>query len=227
LNLAKSDFGETTVTYEKTASGQMQFTAAGQSYVFQTDGKDHASLFGGTSAWKQLDASTWETVIKQDEKLISTVTTTLSADGRTLASHETGPKQTGGTFERTTVYTRVFGGTGLVGTWKTKNPPRWPRTVELNASGSEGLAIRFPDDRESCEARFDGKDYPVTGPVAQPGMTLALQKTSARSFEVTGKQAGKPILEISFTVSADGKTLTQAGGMIGASEKVVAVYDRP
>jgi hypothetical protein len=226
LNLAKSDFGEITVTYAQTASGQMQFTAMGQSYTFQIDGKDYPSLFGGTSAWKQIDATTWETALEQNGKLISTVTTTLSADGKTLTVNEKGPKQTGGTFDRTTVYARVSGGPGLLGIWKTKNPPRMPRIVELVASGADALTIRFPDDLESCEAKFDGKDYPVTGPVAQPGFTLAIQKTSPRSFDVTGKQHGKPILKVSFTVSDNGKTLTQTGGMVGASEKLTAVYDR-
>ena len=77
LNLAKSDFVETTVTYEQTASGHMQFTAAGQSYTFQMDGKDYPSLFGGTAAWKQTDATTWEIALKQNGKLINTTTTTL------------------------------------------------------------------------------------------------------------------------------------------------------
>jgi hypothetical protein len=226
LNLAKSDFGETTVTYAQTASGAMQFTAAGQSYTFQMDGKDYPSLFGGTSAWKQIDGTTWEIAIKQNGKLINTMTTTLSADGKTLTTNEHGPKPTGGTFDRTTVYARVSGGPGLLGMWKTKNPPRMPRIVELVPSGTDGLAIRFPDDLESCEAIFDGKDYPVTGPIAQPAMTLALQKTSSRSFDVTGKQDGKPIFKIAFTFSDDGKTLTQTGGMIGVSEKFAAVYDR-
>ena len=113
-----------------------------------------------------------------------------------------------------------------MGIWKTKNPPRMPRIVELVPSGTDGLAIRFPDDLESCEAKFDGKDYPVAGPIAQPGLTLAVQKTSLRSFDVTGKQDGKPIFKFSFAAADDGKTLTQAGGMIGVSEKVAAVYDR-
>lgn len=226
LNLAKSDFGETTVTYSQTASGQMQFTALGQSYTFLVDGMDYPSLFGGTSAWKQIDASTWEIALKQNGKLINTMTTTLSADGKTLTTNEKGPKPTGGTFDRTTVYARVSGGPGLVGIWKTKNPPRMPRIVELVPSRSDGLAIRFPDDLESCDAKFDGKDYPVTGPIAQPGMTLAIQKTSPRSFDVTGKQDGKPIFKFSFAVAGDGRTLTQTGGMIGVSEKVTAVYDR-
>jgi hypothetical protein len=57
-------------------------------------------------------------------------------------------------------------------------------------------------------------------------MTLALQKTSPRSFDVTGKQDGKPIFKIAFTFSDDGKTLTQTGGMLGVSEKFAAVYHR-
>lgn len=83
LNLARSDFGETTVMYAQTASGEMKFTAMGQSYTFQMDGKDYPSLFGVTSAWKQIDGMTWEIAIKQDGKLINTTTTTLSADGKT------------------------------------------------------------------------------------------------------------------------------------------------
>jgi hypothetical protein len=226
LNVAKSDFGETTVTYARTTSGEMQFTALGQSYAFQIDGNEYPSLFGGAAAWKQIDATTWETAIKQKGKLINTSVTKLSADGKTLTTNETGPKPTGGTFDRTTVYARVSGGPGLVGVWKTKNPPRMPRIVELVPSGANDLAIRFPDDLESCEAKFDGKDYPMAGPIAQPGLTLAVQKAGLRSFEVTGKQDGKPIFKFSFAAADDGKTLTQAGGMIGVDEKVVAVYDR-
>ncbi len=226
LNVARSDFGETTVRYAQAASGETQFTAMGQSYAFQMDGKDYPSLFGGTSAWKQIDANTWEIAIKQNGKLINTTTVILSTDGKTLTTKEKGPKPTGGTYERTTVYSRAADGIGLLGTWKTKNPPRMPRIVELVPSGSDGLAILFPDDKEVCQAKFDGKDYPVTGPNAQAAMTLAVQKTSPRSFNVTGKQYGEPIFRIAFTVSDDGRTLAQTGSMSGVTEKFAAVYDR-
>jgi len=56
-------------------------------------------------------------------------------------------------------------------------------------------------------------------------MTLAIQEISPRSFDVTGKRAGKLAFKISFTVSDDGKTLTQAGGMAGVRDKLAAVYD--
>jgi hypothetical protein len=84
LNFAKSDFGETTIAFTKAASGQMQFTTMGQSYTFQMDGKDYPALFGRTAAWKQIDANTWETTIKQDGKLIVTEASRLSPDDKTL-----------------------------------------------------------------------------------------------------------------------------------------------
>lgn len=227
LNIAKSDFGETTVTYAQTASGQMQFTAVGQSYTFQVDGKDYPALFGRTAAWKKLDANTWETTITQSGKLLSTDTTRLSADGKTLTVNSKGPKPAGGTFDATTVYERVSGGPGLEGKWKTKNvKSSAPTVLELAASGTDGLTLKIPDFQVTCDAKFDGKDYPATGPTVPPGLTLAMQKAGARSIEMTEKQNGKTLFKLTFTVSADGKTLTEAGVAAGVDEKIKAVYER-
>jgi hypothetical protein len=227
LNMEKSDFAETTVTYALSAQRQIQVTTSGQSYVAQMDGKDYPALFGGTAAWKAIDAATWETAFKQNGKLISTATTRLSPDGRSLSVNLKGPKPSGGTFDSTRIYERVSGGPGLSGAWKTKSRPvGTPDVVELVPSGPDGLTISFPGDREHCAAKFDGQDYPMVGPIAQPGLTLALRRISARSFDVTGKQDGKPLFAFTFTVSDDGRTLTQAGGMVGAKERFAAVYDR-
>ena len=59
LNPAKSNFGETTVTYEQMAGGQMKLTADGQSYTFKTDGKEYLTPWGNSAEWKALDANTW------------------------------------------------------------------------------------------------------------------------------------------------------------------------
>jgi hypothetical protein len=227
LNMAKSDFGETTATVAKVGSDEMQFTIAGQSYKFRVDGKDYPSIMGRTSAWKQIDASTWETLIKQDGMLITTDTTRLSADGKTMTVHSKGPKPAGGTFEQTTVYERVSGGPGLEGKWKTKNVQNnAPSVLELTPSGSDGLIVKIPDFKIVADAKFDGKDYPATGPGLPPGLTIAIQKTGPRSFDMMEKQNGKPIFKLSFEVSADGRTLTETGGPVGVDEKFKAVYDR-
>src|SRR5437870_2728486 len=39
VNLAKSDFGQTTVTYESMSGGEMKVTIDGLSYTFKADGK--------------------------------------------------------------------------------------------------------------------------------------------------------------------------------------------
>jgi hypothetical protein len=227
LNFAKSDFGETTITFTKAASGQIQFMAMGQSYSFQVDGKDYPALFGRTAAWKQIDANTWEATIKQDGKLIVTEVSRLAPDGKTLTLSSKGPKPAGGTFEETVVYERISGGPGLEGKWKTKNiKGSAPTVLELTPSGNDGLSIRIPDFQVNCEAKFDGKDYPATGPTVPPGLTIAVTKTGPRSFDMTEKKDGKEIVKLSFAVSTDGKTLTETGGAVGTNEKFKAVYER-
>ena len=56
LNVAKSDFGEQTVTYEQTAGGDMKVTVAGQSWTFKTDGKDYPTPWG-TMAGQEITRS--------------------------------------------------------------------------------------------------------------------------------------------------------------------------
>jgi hypothetical protein len=225
--VAKSDFGEATITFAQVGSDQMQFTAAGQSYTFRVDGKDYPAIFGRTASWKQIDATTWETVNKQDGAVVITDMTTLSADGKTATVTSKGSKPAGGTFEQTTVYERVSGGPGLVGKWKTKKvSTSAPTILEMTAAGSDGLTISIPDFKITSDVKFDGKDYPATGPDLPAGLTLAIQKTGPRSFDLTEKQNGKPLFQLSFTVSDDGKTLTEMGGPVGVNEKFKAVYDR-
>jgi hypothetical protein len=228
INLANSDFGETTITIAQTGSGQMQYTADGMSYTFRIDGKDYPSLFGRTDAWKQIDKSTWEISSKLNGKVLGTTTRKLSSDGATLTENSKGPKPAGGSFDVTTVFQRGSGGPGLPGKWKTKNvKSSSPDILEFAASGPDGLTLRSVDYQATCDARFDGKDYPLTGgPSVPAGLTFAIQKTGPRSIEMTQKQNGKALYKSTFTVSADGKTLTETGGAAGVSEKYTAVYDR-
>ena len=51
VNLAKSDFGQTTVTYESLPGGEWQTTAFGVTYKFKMDDKEYPDGMGGTIAW--------------------------------------------------------------------------------------------------------------------------------------------------------------------------------
>jgi hypothetical protein len=55
-------------------------------------------------------------------------------------------------------------------------------------------------------ARYDGKDYPITG--SSGGDLIALKRIDDFTTESTQKRGGKPVIVATRTVSQDGKTLT-------------------
>ena len=227
MNPAKSDFGQTTVTFTEAGPGQMEFTMDGQSYKFKMDGKDYPGLMGQTAAWKQVDANTWEMVNKLNGKVLSNDTDKVSADGKTLTYTSKLIKPDGGTSEESVTFQRVSGGPGLAGKWKAKNyKSSSPDLMELSAAGDNGMKMTIADMQLTCEPKFDGKDYPCTGPTIAQGWTMSAKKSGARSIDFTDKMNGKPLYQGTMTVSADGKTITETGSAVGVNEKFKAVYDK-
>ena len=160
--------------------------------------------------------------------MLSTDKTTLSADGKRLTINTKGTKPNGGTMDETMVLQRVSGSSGLVGKWKTKTlKSSSPDIMELAAFGDDGLRLAVIDFNLTCDAEFDGKeDYPCTGPALAPGCTMSAKESGSRAIEIVDKLNGKPTHQVTMTVSADGKTLTETGGAVGVNEKFKAVYDR-
>ena len=227
LNPAKSDFGETTVTYEQMAGGQVKVTADGQSYTFKTDGREYPTPWGSTSAWKTLGANTWEVTNKANDKVVGTATLKLAADGKTLTADARNVKATGEASHDVAVYQRESGGPGLAGQWKTKNLKIGsPGTMTISPSGSDGLTLTFVEEKATCSAKFDGKDYAAAGPIWPSGWTCAIAKSGATGLDVTWKREGQVMYKDTLTPSADGKTLVDVGAAPKTTEKVKAVYDR-
>lgn len=56
------------------------------------------------------------------------------------------------------------------------------------------------------EARYDGKDYDITGSLG--GDKISLRRINSNTTESTQKRDGKPAIVATRTVSSDGKTLT-------------------
>lgn len=227
LNPAKSYFGDTTLTYEQMPGGEMKQTTDGLSYTFKTDGKEYTTPWGTTAAWKAIDSHTWQLTNKANGKVVSTDTLTVSPDGKALTLDSNRIKASGETSKDVMTFQRVSGGPGLAGKWKTKNlKMSSPAVLAIVPSGPGGLSLTFVDEKASCSAQFDGKDYPATGPIWPPGWTCAIAKNGGRAFDVTWKKDGKPMYKGTFTASGDGKTLTEVGGAAATTEKIKAVYDR-
>jgi hypothetical protein len=225
MNLAKSDFGQTTVTIENLPGGEWQTTAFGVTYKFKMDGKDYPDSMGGTAAWKSVDAKTWELVAKTNGKVTETDTFKLGTDGKTLTDNARQMKADGGSIESTTIYERASGGPSLAGKWKTKKVTGGSGMVEMIASGADGLVFKDPDMGMSCDAKLDGKDYPCTGPMLPPGFTVAM-KNAGRSLDLTVKKDGKPFFKATYTVAADGKSMTETAAPTSGGDKLKIVFDR-
>lgn len=227
MNPAKSDFGETTIAYEQLPSGEMQATMEGQSYKFRMDGKQYPGPFGSMIAWKALSPNSWESTFEINGRLISTDTLTLSTDGKSLTVHSKGTKPNGEPLDNTAVLQRTSGGTGLEGKWKTKNfKSSSPNVLELSPSGEDGLKFRIVDMDLTCDGKLDGKDYPCSGPVVAEGWTVSFATPDANSLAMTVKNKGTLLYRVVYTVSADGKTLTETSTATATKEKVKVVYDR-
>jgi|SRR5579872_4453013 len=74
-------------------------------------------------------------------------------------------------------------------------------------------------------AKFDGKDYPITGTGLD---TVSLKRLDANTIERTGKVRGKPAETCTMKVSADGKTLTMTvkGSYNGTDYSSTQVFER-
>ncbi len=227
LNPAKSKFTGATMKFERTSSGTIRFSGSGMSHTFNVDGKEYPGPVGDLIAWKQVDDHTWETTYKLNGNLVSTDTSKLSPEGKTMTIVSTGTKPNGESFQDTTVYVRMSGDSGLFGSWRSKEVKiSSPETLELTPSGDEGLALTVVDYKATCNANFDGKGYPATGPTVPAGLTLALKHSGPRSFELLTKQNGKPLYKSTYTVSQDGHTMTEVGSPVAVNEPFTAVYER-
>jgi hypothetical protein len=153
-------------------------------------------------------------------------TTKISADGKTMTVTSKGKKPNGEDFVATSTSQRISGGPGLEGKWKSTEVKGFTEVWDIKANGDDGLTMTIVDYNAACVMKFDGKDYPATGPTVPKNFTLAIRKAGARALTMTEKMDGKVVYNDAFTVSADGKTLTNEAGAPGSSEKIKAVYDK-
>jgi hypothetical protein len=227
MNLEKSDFGAITVTYTRLPSGEWEFSADGQTYKFKMDGTDYSDGMGDTAAWKSTGANSWQIVWKLNGKVLTTDSLQVGADGGSLMVNSKGTKPNGDAIDDTTTFQRVSGGPGLAGKWKTQKVKNSSASVlELTAAANDGMSFREADMGLSCDSKLDGKDYPCTGPTLPRGWTLAMTKAGPRSLDLVVKKDGKPFYKVTYTVGADGKSMTESGGATATTEKIKVVWDR-
>jgi hypothetical protein len=96
--------------------------------------------------------------------------------------------------------------------------------VQVRPYEGDGLSIISPLEGVTKSVRFDGKDYPNTGPGVKT--VSSAQRVNERTIEVMNKIGGKVVGTQEISVSEDGKTLTMTLHAPGQSEPNVLVFDR-
>ncbi|HEV2272843.1 MAG TPA: hypothetical protein VGR96_01685, partial [Acidobacteriaceae bacterium] len=195
----------------------IELQAGGAKYSFRIDGSMYRMATGDLAVWKQVDTSTWSTqYCKPDGKPLETSVWKLSSDGSTLTVMTSGTKPNGREFTDTSVYARTAGTSGLLGSWKsTEVVLSAPDELTITGNGLDGLSIQIPSTKTSILGVFNGKDAVPSGPDVPPGLTVALKRVGPSSFRLVEKINGFVAYSSIYSMSEDGKTLTQTGNSPG------------
>ena len=190
------------------------------------DGTDQPDRFGTTVSIAPEGANAWKMVVKKDGKVLSSMTHTLSADGKIQTIKGTNYKPDGGTSDFETHMKRVSG-SGWAGTWestdvKFTSADEW----EISAYEGSGLTFNTPAYKEVLSMKFDGKDYEDKGPTVAPGSASSGKRVDAHTLEVTNKVKGEVMDRTKYQVSPDGKKLTLTIRETGQPNAITLVYDR-
>jgi hypothetical protein len=140
---------------------------------------------------------------------------TVSADGKTMTTEfppnpEAGKQPFAGKYALIRVASGPAGSHAISGTWSIPIPT--VRHTITFKSSPDGLIVSslFTAGKD---IKVDGKDYPMRGIYGfqgmTPGITVSLTQVNDRTISQTVKKDGKIETVFTYTVSDDGKTLTE------------------
>jgi hypothetical protein len=224
LNLSKSQLSGPVYTLEKKPSGIWHYNGAGFDADFDLAGKEYTMPSGVGVVGKELSPTSWELTFRNGGKLISKSKVTLSGDSLMWVTEMTGPD--GKSLQQTNTDKRVSGGPGFAGKWKSGDVRGASTTLQITLEGANGITIATPEAQQIVKGSFDGKDNPVMQGGQATKFTNAFTKTGPNTFKLTTKLNGKVFAEDVYTLSADGKTLTDDSTATATNEKTKSVFDR-
>jgi hypothetical protein len=177
----------------------------------QADGVDH-KLTGhdnyDSKAVKVVDPKTVEVTNKLAGKVIATNTITVSADGSTLAGKFTdysGAKPATGAYTEKRVAAAAPGAHAISGSWQADQMGEANDALRTVSYEMKGDHFIMHWNGQSYDAKFDGKEYPITGDPTHTVVTL--KRVDDNTVEETDHRMGKVTDEIRIAAAKDGKTV--------------------
>ena len=189
------------------------------------DGTDQPGNRGSMLSVTSEAPDTWKVVRKKDGRMLLTATWKLSQDGNTLTDNYTEFAPNGSPSTVNYLYKRTASGTGFAGTWESKITMTSSFVLQVRPYEGDGLSfIRSPQGPQNL--KFDGKDHPVEGQGAGPGVTSSARRVDERTLEITDKVNGTIIRTEQREISSDLKTLTRTVHPVSQHEPNIFVYER-
>jgi hypothetical protein len=227
LNTSKSHLAGDTMSYADAGSGMLKYTDSDETYTFKPDGNSITTPMGTERTFLKNGDDSYTATAKKGSLLLSTTSIKLSADGKTLMEESKGTKPNGDTFDDSYTYVRTSPGSGLIGSWKsTKVKLSSPDSLTVTTDAADGVTLTLSAEKASCQAKWDGKDFPATGPTVPDGLTLALSKTGPTSFKLIQKFKDKVIFVGRYKLGPDGKSLILRGTDGEGKEPFTEVFDK-
>jgi hypothetical protein len=218
LNQEKSQLAGDVMKFGPAQENAMELVAGGMTYSFRTDGNNYAMPTGNIAIWRQTNPDSWTTEYRtRTGKLLSNDSWKLSADGKGLAVISSGVKANGDLYTDKVEYVRTDGpGDSLIGSWKsTEVKLSSPSEFIIQESGLDALLLKIPAMKAFVRVTFDGKEAAVEGPDVPTGLRISLTRTGPYGLQIVQKLNGSKISSAAYTVSTDGKTMTEVGGAPG------------
>lgn len=228
VNLSKSE-----------PTDQMKIQAAGPNRYVLTfgpgavdtviaDGIDRPALMGTTFSMAVNGPNRWKVVRKKGGRTLVLANWTLSADGKTLTDEFNFFPPDSSPIRIHYVYERTTGGSGITDTWVAASDGANSATeLQIRPYKGDGLSFDSRAAQITKNIKFDGKDYPDTGPNVVPGSASSGRRVNERSLEITDKTNGKVMATRKIELSQDLRTLTMTVRPVDPSKpKTTLVFDR-
>lgn len=204
-------------------------TFGDRSDTLVADGTDQPVHSGRTRSIAMESQKVWKSVVKQEGRVLSTSTWTLTKYGNTMDMDVSGTRSDGSTFQNHVEARRMEGipSMGFAGTWVTMPKMYGSPTVwKIKSYSGHVLSFISPAEHKTLKMKFDGKDYAAKGPNVPAGATSSGRRVDRRTLEMTDKDNGEVMDTVQFKLSPDNFRMTLTVHMKGQPHPYTIVYER-
>lgn len=212
------------------ADGTYTCSTCNPPLTVKADGADHpvtGHAYYDSATVKVIDPNTVETTLRRGGKVTFKETDSVSADGKTYTAKFTnydGTKEVNGSTTEKRVKAGPAGAHAISGEWLQDQVTGMSDAgmIVSYEMGADHLKMSF--NGQSYDAKFDGKEYPISG---DPGhTTVTLKRIDAHTVLETDHRQGKVTDEIRLAVAGDGKTLKMEDKDVAHGQTVTFTLDK-